>query len=176
MRDDVPADVPTFRGVAAPIGRRPSGRKELDEPVVPRRGNHRSRPVPDHALRVLRDRQPMEGFAPQMKNLVRADGPAVDVDGTPYGLPSATSGDMYLPGAGVARQLEGVAPRRVFGEQRHGQAEVVEHQRPGRVARQAKVPGRLDDASTVGHVRAQNRARARRISCAYGPGRRRARP
>ena len=30
-----------------------------------------------------------------MKNLVRADGPPVDVDTTPYGLPSATSGDMY---------------------------------------------------------------------------------
>ena len=64
VRDDVPADVPTFRGVAAPIGRRPRLREELDQPVVPRRGNHRSSPVPDHALRVLRDRQPMKGFAP----------------------------------------------------------------------------------------------------------------
>ena len=63
VRDDVPADVPTFRGVAAPIGRRPRLREELDEPVVPRRGNHRPRAVPHYPFGMLRHGQTMERLA-----------------------------------------------------------------------------------------------------------------
>ena len=81
MSHDIPTDVPTLRGVAASIGRRPSGRKKLDEPVVPRRGNHRPRAVPHYPFGMLRHGQTMKRLAPQMEDLVRADGPPIHVDG-----------------------------------------------------------------------------------------------
>ena len=69
----------------------------------------------------------MEGLAPQVKDLVRADGPAVDVDANTVRLAFRHFRRHVPPGTGVARQLEGVAPRRVFREQRNTQTEVVQY-------------------------------------------------
>ena len=56
----------------------------------------------------------MEGLASQVKDLVRADGPAVDVDANTIRLALGDLGRHVPPGTRVARQLEGVSPRAMF--------------------------------------------------------------